>query len=79
MLVYIRESDLNHVMRPLPDLQIPQHLTTRFTKEAEERERELQEKSEAHKFTHVYVALDYHVAKFDKFALRTDFVSINSY
>ena len=39
----------------------------------------MQEKSEAHKFTHVYVALDYHVAKFDKFALRTDFVSINNY
>jgi hypothetical protein len=47
MLVYVRESCLPTVMRPVTDADLPTHLTDRFTREVadvERRQREAREK-----------------------------------
>lgn len=58
MLVYIRESELDHVLAPVTEIDIPRHLAERIENEARLREQKRKEKEEQHLFMKVSIASD---------------------
>lgn len=58
MLVYLRECDVNSLLAPIPDTDIPVHLKDRFDKEEVLVEQKKKEKLEAHLFMPLRVATD---------------------
>uniref|UniRef100_A0A7S2Z4X2 ubiquitinyl hydrolase 1 n=1 Tax=Chloropicon laureae TaxID=464258 RepID=A0A7S2Z4X2_9CHLO len=58
MLVYIRDSDRDHILCDVTKEDIAKHLRERLDKEQEEKERRKKEKQEAHLYTYVKIATD---------------------
>jgi len=58
MLVYIRDSDRDHILCDVTKDDIAQHLRERLDKEQEEKEKRKKEKQEAHLYTYVRIATD---------------------
>ncbi|KAH7439804.1 hypothetical protein KP509_04G077200 [Ceratopteris richardii] len=58
MLVYIRDSDKDKIVRNVGEKDIAEHLQMRLKKEQEEKERKRKEKAEAHLYTIIKVAQD---------------------
>jgi len=58
MLVYLRECDVNWLLAPIPDTDIPIHLKERFDKEEVVEEARKKEKMEAHLFMGLKVATE---------------------
>jgi ubiquitin carboxyl-terminal hydrolase 7 len=56
MLVYVRESEIADVLRPMTEADIPSHLVDRFTEEERESEKRKLEKRDQHKIAHLTVA-----------------------
>lgn len=55
MLMYVRNSEIDKYCRLLRDLQVPQHLQTRFGQEREIFEKEEKERKEAHLYTEILI------------------------
>eukprot|EP00698_Gefionella_okellyi_P007115 TRINITY_DN1732_c0_g1_i1.p1 TRINITY_DN1732_c0_g1~~TRINITY_DN1732_c0_g1_i1.p1 ORF type:complete len:1089 (+),score=265.99 TRINITY_DN1732_c0_g1_i1:85-3351(+) len=64
MLVYIRESDLEWVLRPVSDEEVPKHLHTRFAEEKQEEARERKERAEAHLYCQVQLVQESDMARY---------------
>ena len=62
MLVYIRDSDRDHILCDVTKEDIAQHLRERLDKEQEEKERRKKEKQEAHLYTYVKIATEKDIA-----------------
>jgi len=58
MLVYVRDSDRDHILCEVTKEDIAQHLRDRLDKEQEEKEKRKKEKQEAHLYTYVRIATD---------------------
>jgi ubiquitin carboxyl-terminal hydrolase 7 len=58
MLVYIRDSDRDHILCDVTKDDIAQHLRDRLDAEQEDKERRKKEKQEAHLYTHIKIATD---------------------
>ena len=63
MLVYVRESDLDLVLSPVTDADIPEHLAVRFLNEQKEMEKRRKERDEQHLYFNVKVLSDDVIAK----------------
>ncbi|KAI9347173.1 putative ubiquitin-specific processing protease 21 [Zopfochytrium polystomum] len=61
MLVYMRESDLDEILGPISEDDVPQHLRRRFEDEQILLEQKRREKEEQHLFINVKVLLDEHI------------------
>jgi len=55
MLVYIRKSDEDELLAPVPEDVMPSHLKRRFEEEKKQREEKKREAAEAHLYTVVKV------------------------
>eukprot|EP01094_Clydonella_sp_ATCC50884_P014697 TRINITY_DN251_c0_g1_i2.p1 TRINITY_DN251_c0_g1~~TRINITY_DN251_c0_g1_i2.p1 ORF type:complete len:646 (-),score=258.72 TRINITY_DN251_c0_g1_i2:1803-3698(-) len=58
MLVYIRDTDIEDILAPVEEEDIPAYLKEHFKREAEEEEARKKEKREAHLFAKVRVVFD---------------------
>jgi ubiquitin carboxyl-terminal hydrolase 7 len=58
MLVYIRKSEINTLLKRVEEQDVPEHLGFRFKQEREEKERIKREKAESWKYCNVKVATD---------------------
>lgn len=61
MLVYIKESDIKEILRPVTEEDIPAHLIKRFVEEKESAERIRKEREEQHLYISTKVLLDEHL------------------
>ncbi|KAJ3210298.1 hypothetical protein HDU67_005417 [Dinochytrium kinnereticum] len=69
MLVYIRESDIDNILAPLEDSDIPEHLRRRLEEERVVTEQRRKEKEEQHLYLNVKVLLDEHIREHPGFDL----------
>ncbi|KAI9721698.1 MAG: hypothetical protein M1828_005066 [Chrysothrix sp. TS-e1954] len=58
MLVYIRESRMDHVLQPIGDADVPKHLGEKIEAERAEAERRRKDKEEAHLYMQVVVGTE---------------------
>jgi ubiquitin carboxyl-terminal hydrolase 7 len=58
MLVYIRQTRLNHILCPSEEVQPPEHLARKIAEEKALQEKLRKERDEAHLYMEVYVATD---------------------
>eukprot|EP00123_Amoebidium_parasiticum_P017348 comp23811_c0_seq1/m.41432 comp23811_c0_seq1/g.41432 ORF comp23811_c0_seq1/g.41432 comp23811_c0_seq1/m.41432 type:complete len:1238 (-) comp23811_c0_seq1:366-4079(-) len=56
MLVYVRVSEVDRILAPVRDEDIPSHIVSKFTREIEEQRRKEQEELDRHLYMHVHVA-----------------------
>ncbi|KAJ3129556.1 hypothetical protein HK098_001032 [Nowakowskiella sp. JEL0407] len=69
MLVYIRETELDLILNPVSETDIPEHLRRRLEEERELYELRKKEKEESHLFLHVKLLTDEHIREHEGFDL----------
>ncbi|KAF8460666.1 hypothetical protein BDZ91DRAFT_738896 [Kalaharituber pfeilii] len=69
MLVYLRQSRIDHILPPLGEEDAPKHLKERFEKEREEKEAKRREKEEQHLYLQVQVIDNTHFKSHEGFDL----------
>ncbi|KAI8854157.1 cysteine proteinase [Chytridium lagenaria] len=69
MLVYVRESDIDNILAPLEETDIPDHLRSRLEEERVVTEQRRKEKEEQHLYLNVKVLLDEHIREHPGFDL----------
>ncbi|KAJ3051463.1 hypothetical protein HK097_007526 [Rhizophlyctis rosea] len=69
MLVYVREENLDEILAPVTEVDIPEHLRRRLEDEKIALEKRKKEREEAHLFMWVKVLTDEHISKHEGFDL----------
>jgi len=76
MLAYIRESDIEEILAPIKDSDIPKHLSERIKKEELEKKKAEQEKKEQHRYVIISVNISFSIL-FKIFIFFKNKLSIN--
>lgn len=78
MLVYIRESDADDVMKPIVNDDIPAHLKERLKKEITRRIQEEKRQAREKQYYDLNYYLEEDIANFHSYSQKMDFLSLNN-